>query len=118
MTKTHVYFLRPIGMLGPIKIGCSHRPLERLDQLVRWSPWPLEIAASAEGCFPMEKKLHHMFKGELSHFEWFRPSPALLRGIDALLDGKTLEEAFGINLDTGPKKRGRPRKNAAMQVAA
>lgn len=39
MRNTHVYFIKPIGMDGPIKIGCSDKPARRLITLAAWSPF-------------------------------------------------------------------------------
>ena len=52
--QRYVYFIKPVGMEGPIKIGCSIMPTERLEGLAVWSPFPLEIVAAiqAESGYP------------------------------------------------------------------
>ena len=45
---TYVYFIKPIGMDGPIKIGCSVSPDRRRETLEWWCPFPLEILAEIE----------------------------------------------------------------------
>src|SRR3546814_12747101 len=42
-----VYFIRPIGQAGPVKIGCSVGPNKRRPELETWSPVPLEIGRAA-----------------------------------------------------------------------
>ena len=51
-----VYFLRPVGHLTPIKIGCSLRPENRLETFATWSPLRLEVVATAPGA-PSVKNL-------------------------------------------------------------
>jgi hypothetical protein len=66
-----IYFLRPIGMLGPVKIGCSCWPESRLKAVDIWSPFPLEIIATAEGGFAAERAAHWHLRDERLHGEWF-----------------------------------------------
>jgi hypothetical protein len=66
-----VYFLRPIGMRSPIKIGVSSHPITRLFGLLAWSPFKLEIIATAPGCIGTEGWLHQKFRPLHSHSEWF-----------------------------------------------
>lgn len=47
----YVYFLRPAGQDGPVKIGCSTAPQSRLEQYMSWAPFPLEIVATVPGGF-------------------------------------------------------------------
>lgn len=82
MTEKRVYFLKPIGMAGPIKIGCSNWPENRLKAVDIWSPFPLELLASAPGMNREEGRLHWRFRETRSHGEWFFASPDLLRLID------------------------------------
>ncbi len=77
-----VYFLRPIGQLGPIKIGCSVQPELRLDSLTIWSPVRLELICSVPGGHSDERTLHAMFDKHRVHGEWFGASKELLGLID------------------------------------
>ena len=72
-----VYFLRPVGRRGPIKIGCSRWPEDRLEAYTRWSPTPLEIAATIEADQKIERLLHAAFRPFRLHHEWFAWSPEL-----------------------------------------
>lgn len=84
MTDKTVYFLRPIGALGPVKIGCSQDSAKRLRTVEIWSPLKLEIAASAPGTFRHENALHHRFAEQRLHGEWFAYSPELGALIEAV----------------------------------
>lgn len=81
----HVYFFKPIGFDGPIKIGCSESPMRRMDVHVYWSPWPLELIGSVPGDFEDERFLHNCFFSSHMHHEWFQSSPKLRRAIDEIL---------------------------------
>lgn len=82
---SRVYFIKPIGMDGPIKIGYSKCPEKRLVALSMWSPWPLEIIGSVKGIRKDETNFHSRFKDLHSHRKWFRTSPLLLETIAAVL---------------------------------
>lgn len=73
-----VYFLRPVGQLGPIKIGCSKLPPLRLETLTTWSPVRLELICSVPGTHKDERTLHGMFAQHHVHGEWFGASKELL----------------------------------------
>lgn len=84
---SRVYFIKPIGMAGPIKIGVSYSPDRRRETLELWSPFPLEIIATVEGVGRTERQFHAMFAAEHVHHEWFTASPALLATIAAIQAG-------------------------------
>lgn len=92
-----IYFLRPMSMAGPIKIGCSQMPDNRLLSLSTWSPFPLEIIAKVEGGFALEKRLHNRFSASLSHREWFHPTPDLLAAIASIQKGEPIEAAVDFS---------------------
>ena len=75
--QTFVYFIGVVGG-GLIKIGHSKYVGARLEQLAAWSPVPLEILAAAPGNIYNEYGVQEAFIGQLSHKEWFHPSPQLL----------------------------------------
>lgn len=84
MIPPFVYFLQPVTG-GPIKIGCSLIPENRLVSLMAWSPHPLKLLAKAPGSMALEGELHKRFKAHRSHGEWFRPAPELLALIDEVI---------------------------------
>lgn len=71
-----VYFVAPVGG-GPVKIGFSAEPLQRLDMLMSWSPVPLQVLASAPGTQKDEGAIHAAFSEHWSHREWFRGVPEI-----------------------------------------
>lgn len=102
-----VYFLKPIGMAGPVKIGCSSMPRSRLMALDLQSPFKLELVASAPGDNHDERRLHWRFRKDRSHGEWFLASPDLLNLIDHVRLTGSLPP-----LETVPSRQGcRPVRN-------
>lgn len=93
----YVYFIKPVGMYGPIKIGWSETPLERLKGLMAWSPFELELLATAPGPLRLEYKVHSRFARSHRRSEWFEPDTDLIVGISALRAGKSLDEAFDFS---------------------
>lgn len=93
--KTVVYFIRPVGMNGPIKIGCSQNPLLRLRTFEAWCPFPLENVAQIEGNHNLERRFHAKFREQHSHCEWFHWSQELEDTISAI-------NAGAFNCDTLP----------------
>lgn len=115
MSETYVYFLKPIGMNGPIKIGCSQTPVTRLEGLAAWSPFPLELLATAPGDYALEQNLHQCFADVHYHREWFHASAKLSAGIAAIASGKPLAEAFDLNARIGSIKKNRPQQTRTPQ---
>lgn len=93
-----VYFIRPVGMEGPVKIGCTYRATQRMDDLMAWSPLPLEIAVQVPGNFDIENRVHAAFYDLHSHKEWFRADPRLTEAIERLQAGEPLEQVVDLNL--------------------
>lgn len=98
-----VYFIKPIGMAGPVKIGCSSSPDNRRRSLATWSPFPLEIVAEIEGDIKLEQRFHTRFLGSYKSHEWFDWSPELQAVIDAVAAGT-------FDIATLPKPQQLPRK--------
>lgn len=90
--RPHVYFLRPVGVPGPVKIGWSVLPTERLRAYQSWSPIPLELVARTPGAEPLEARFHSHFAHLHSHGEWFHAAPELDAMILAI-NGGTFDAA-------------------------
>jgi hypothetical protein len=91
--SSYVYFLRPVGQSGPIKIGYSVRPEKRREYFNAWSPIPLELVHVIRGGGEaLETKLHLAFADAHSHSEWFVATPRLLDMLGALQDGVPVDE--------------------------
>lgn len=84
---SRVYFIKPIGMTGPIKIGCSASPARRRRALETWSPFPLEIIAEIEGDYQLERRFHTLFAHLHERREWFVASPEIYGVVDAIEKG-------------------------------
>jgi hypothetical protein len=101
MSGTHygkkVYFLRAIGTDGPVKIGCSDDPVERLKVFGSLSPYPLEILVMIDGSRELEWNIHDCFYDQHSHHEWFLPSPRLSWFIKKLQNGIPVHEAIDLS---------------------
>lgn len=82
-----VYFIKPIDMDGPIKIGCSFSPDRRRRSLETWSPFPLEIIAEIDGDTNLERRFHARFKLSHQNREWFAVTPELLAVVAAVNAG-------------------------------
>jgi hypothetical protein len=96
--QRYVYFMRPIGGDGRIKIGCSYVPARRLVELARHSAYLTELVAVAPGDFSTERALHDFFAADRLHSEWFRSSPELLRVIDLMSRGVSFADATAPEL--------------------
>lgn len=108
-----VYFIKPIGMDGPIKIGCSRNPDGRRDNLDTWSPFALEVVASIEGDHTLERRLHARFVSSHERREWFRATPDLLAAIEQIKAGTfDLEQLpdplFVANFEFGKSRKRDP----------
>lgn len=84
---SHVYFIRPVGMNGPVKIGVSVMPQLRLQAMGPNSPFRLEVVAVIAGGVDLEQRFHAAFAADRSHNEWFRASERLSSTIAAIACG-------------------------------
>lgn len=101
-----VYFVRPVGSEGPVKIGCSLLPENRLAALAVWSPVPLEIVALLEGDESLERRFHASFREDWSHGEWFKASERLSETIKAIATGSFDVDALPIGVRLPTKRQG------------
>jgi hypothetical protein len=86
MSRKRVYFMKPVGMDGPIKVGCSKMPESRLKSVSLWSPFPLELITSAPGDHCHENALHHLLRAHQSNGEWFHANETLAAIIQIVQD--------------------------------
>jgi hypothetical protein len=101
MTDGFVYFIKPIGADGPVKIGCSARPENRLETLMVWAPVPLEVVVTIPGDFQLEQNIHECLADLHSHHEWFHASPKITAIMDGLLAGKAIGELIDLSATVG-----------------
>lgn len=81
-----VYFIQA-GESGPIKIGSSSSPTDRLKTLQVASPERLRMLLVVDGGAHVEQALHHHFGSTRMSSEWFRPTNGLLAMIESLRAG-------------------------------
>lgn len=77
VTNPSVYFIQAIAG-GPVKIGRSITPTERLSSLQTGNPMPLRIIATIPGGAFAERALHRAFADDRVKGEWFSPSRELM----------------------------------------
>lgn len=110
--RQFVYFLRPVGEAGPVKIGCSDYPEGRLKSYLSWSPVQLEIIATTPGDLTLEARLHTLFADTHRHGEWFEASALMTETLAAI-------QAGTFNPDTLPSpRRLRPHVRSPEAAAA
>lgn len=85
MTERRVYFVRPVGMDGPIKIGTSVDIQARLGVINSQSRVLCEVMASAPGGYEEERALQKHLLGDWLRSEWFSPSLRLMAIVDHVI---------------------------------
>lgn len=101
MSGSFVYFIKPVGAPGPVKIGCSEYPVGRLDTLMAWSPVPLELVVTIPGGTDLERNLHECFSDQHSHREWFHASARISALMNSLQNGVPISEAVDLSKRLG-----------------
>jgi hypothetical protein len=108
-----IYFIRPVGMAGPIKIGLSENPEKRLNEFKGWSPLELELFGVIPGNWDDEQFLHECLADDHSHGEWFHPSAQDQRAVEQVI------AAGGVSVIRGvltPVANVRAMKNRATRA--
>ena len=115
-----VYFLRPVGQDGPVKIGFSCRPEERLQTYLSWSPVPLELAATLDGEPWLERYFHRRFHSSWLHHEWFSASQKLSAAVEDIAAGRFVIPAPSDVESAGPSicNQSRPSWSAEQRLGA
>lgn len=99
LDEAFVYFIRPIGMHGPVKIGVSGNIPHRIRRLNAASPFPLELAVAIPGDENLEVKIHNCLVPHHSHAEWFLPTPEVVNLIDQLKRGVAIEQLLDFTAE-------------------
>ncbi|CCM77102.1 GIY-YIG nuclease family protein [Rhizobium mesoamericanum] len=110
----YVYFIKPVGQAGPIKIGHSEYPPYRLASLQTWSPVELEVVSRVEGTRELEKAIHERFAHCHLRGEWFSPDEELVALAEGVRDGRKIEDLIDLKAKTGKLFR---RPNTKSPVA-
>lgn len=96
-SQRNVYFVRPVGFKGPIKIGSAIVGRFRRRELEAYSPFRLELLLEIPGGIDLERRLHRRFAYAHSHSEWFHPVDELVFAIEQMLAGIPVEKAINLN---------------------
>lgn len=103
MSKKYVYFVQA-GEDGPVKVGISARPEERVSCITSNSPIPCRLIGYIEGSVFIEEyiKLHFMYAR--SHGEWFVQDEKITSEINGFLETGVFRETSepqlsDVNLD-------------------
>lgn len=113
----YVYFLRPVGQPGPIKVGHSAHPPSRLDAFQTWSPVPLELVSQFSATQTVERQVHDRFAKWHLHGEWFHPVEDLIALAEGVRDGKKVADLVDLSIKTGRiRRRPNPRSELAKIV--
>lgn len=78
-----VYFIQA-GDNGPIKIGSSRNPQERLGMLQVGNHAELKMIATVPGSVPLEREVQEDLKAFRRGREWFDPTPEVLDYIEKI----------------------------------
>jgi hypothetical protein len=100
-TTGHVYFIKPVGMRGPIKIGFSASPLNRLEAITVWSPFPLEVVVTIPGARKLGWAIHRCLASAHSHHEWFHATDGVVSLVEKLKAGVPIEQAIDLSKPEG-----------------
>lgn len=98
MNERFIYFMRPIDADGPVKVGCSAIPADRLAYCQKCSPVPLEFAAVLAVAAPLasyergamqavERRFHERYLPWHIYHEWFAFNPLIAADIEAIRAG-------------------------------
>ena len=82
-SKTYIYFIQQ-GDDGPIKVGYSTSPEERLRALQTASPYSLRLLKVVEGGEALEKQIHTRFAENQLQGEWFQPTDTFVAYLESL----------------------------------
>lgn len=115
MSKTLVYFIKPKGRKGPIKIGCSNVPETRLSALSAWSPYRLEIIGTVPGDYPDEAFIHRCLAADHSHREWFKATPLVVTTISKIIEAGNVNVIRGVLSPVGNIRTPRQGKRTDIQ---
>lgn len=109
--EIRIYIIRPVGLAGPVKIGVSRMPMDRLSNFLKWSPLPLEIVADFPGTHRLEHNIHACLARSQSHWEWFHPTKEVVDFVEKIIAGVPVHEAIDLSKRHGRIRMWRGPKN-------
>jgi len=81
--KEKIYFIQSVSG-GPIKIGVSNSPKNRLKDIQLMCPYKLNLLATIKGDRKKEQLLHRKFKKYRLHGEWFEDNNEIKKYINKI----------------------------------
>jgi len=91
---SEVYFIRPKGERGPVKIGCGRSARDRIQYHRCKLPFDIEVCATLDGGYDLERRFHALFQSDHIGGEWFKWSADLEQVISSVADGSLAVEAL------------------------
>lgn len=98
-----IYFVEPVDLDGPIKIGFSQQAEARLGALSSASPIALRLIGALHASNDDEQFLHRCFADAHSHGEWFYATDLLRSTIEGILQ-HGIQFARDTLIEKGPSK--------------
>lgn len=120
-----IYFIRAVGVDGPVKIGLTVEPVHRLRELQTGHAEELGLVRLIEGGRPQERWLHKHYAGSRVRGEWFRfhhsmltiEPPALLAPEPPVLDERgEMKVSLRAALDRAFPQYRMPAKHVAKKA--
>lgn len=105
MRRGLLYFIRPVGAEGPVKVGYSAAPRSRLLNMMQWSPVELELILAVPAGPKDEFRAHRYFAETWIRHEWFAWSPRIAQVIDALRTGTAPDQAIPHTATARPRPK-------------
>lgn len=81
-------YIMQAGTHGPIKIGASKNVAKRVAAQQNFHYEEIRLLATGVGCHRAEQLIHKHFAEDRIRGEWFRPSAAIIRFVEAVARGE------------------------------
>lgn len=81
-------YIMQAGTYGPIKIGASKNVAKRVASQQIHHYEEIRLLATGAGCRRVEQLIHKHFAADHLRGEWFRPSAAIFRFVEAVARGE------------------------------
>jgi hypothetical protein len=104
-----IYFAQVIGSGGPIKIGSTVNPMNRLISLQGWCPYKIDFLAVVPDSTRLAEEvlLERLLPSRL-RLEWFNPTDEVLRVVGHAIEHKRLPPDVEAEIARLLRKRKRP----------
>jgi hypothetical protein len=96
--KRAVYFIQE-GARGPIKIGVAADPVGRMHDFQVGNSRPLNLLLACDAPEGTERRLHARLASDRIRGEWFRPTDAVHRALEACHEAYVVGPLLSVELD-------------------